>query len=1146
MRSLWHSGGNWLRPEALAIALALALLVLMLAAADASAGSVSSLSFAGSITQSGEPNAVAVDREGNIWVADSAEDRVAEFNSQHAYLRQVGEEGPGEGQFNGIGGIATDESGDLYVTDSGNNRVQEFSPSGEHLRTFGSSFYPFGQEYPGTAGFSIYRFGQLASPGAITVDPNGDVWVLNTYGSREGGRIVEFSPSGRPLSRFGSSGTGEGQLGWAFGLSYSGGNLYVAELNNGRVQEFSTSGKYEGQFDEQGSGNSGSDLPYGIATDPNTGNQYVTELGGDRVREFSPDGGYLSSFGSSGSGNGQFSRPEGVAVNSTGDVYVADAANDRVQEWIPALAPSNAAPPTISGAAEEEQTLTASSGSWEGTAPLTYAYQWQRCDTLGEGCAAIAGATSPAYVPLQSDAGSTLRILVTASNLAGSASEASASSAVVIPHPPSNITLATISGTAEIGQTLSTHIGTWTGTPPLTFAYHWQSCDSLSEACVDIPGATAPSYALGASDLGTTVRVVVTATNAGGSASSTSASTAPVAAAIAPSNTTLATISGTAQVGQMLVANVGTWEGTQPIAYAFEWQRCSSEGCRFIPGVTTASYTPASGDAGTRLRVLVTATNAGGTATSISALTAPVTAAAPVTPPPSPPSATAPSNTTPPAVSGTAQAGQTLQASTGTWAGTQPISFSYQWQGCNSLGVSCLSISGATSTSYALGASDVGTTVRVLVTATNAGGSATSTSASTAVVLAPAPVMIAPSNTTPPAISGTAQSGETLRASTGVWVGTAPISYTYQWQRCSGSGAGCAAVAGASGSTYAVGQGDVGSTLRVLVTATNSAGSASSASALTTAVTAPTPPTPPPTPPASPSVIIGVNDGSGWGPADAKRFVELGLNSERIGVPESGPAGWLTEYLKTSEGNGFRDDTVIVGNTPDQEPLANVNIPEWTATTVREVKEASENGATLLEVGNEMYLKGGQAEPARYAEMFVSLANAVKSAGVTGAKLLFNSFGDYSKPGGEWSQMDSGNGWLHDALAAQPALKEDVGGFSDHPYGKAHEATPEHDGPAGMEEQHAFAVKLGFLNTDYYLTEYGVEETSTPAAQAAAIKASYEEFTSDSYVKGIWYYQTHDDSTGKWGLIEPQETGSSPFVPRPSLEVVSDFALEFG
>ena len=596
MRSLCHSGGNWLRPEVLGRALALALLALMLGAVNAGAATVPSLSFAGSVSQPGEPNAVAVDREGNIWVADSAEDHIVEFNSQHAYLRQVGEEGSGEGQFEGIGGIATDESGDLYVTDSGNNRVEEFNSSGEHLRTFGSSFYPFSEEYPGSAGFSIYRFGQLVSPGAITVDPNGDVWVLNTYGSREGGRVVEFSPGGRPISRFGSSGTGEGQLGWAFGLAYSGGDLYVAELNNSRVQKFSTAGNYEGQFDEQGSGSGSSDLPYGIATDPNTGNLYVSELGGDRVQEFSPAGGFLSSFGSSGSGNGRFSRPEGVAVNATGDVYIADAANDRVAEWIPALAPSNTALPSISGIAEQEQTLTASSGSWEGTAPLSYAYQWERCDGLGEACVALAGATSTAYVPLQSDTGSTLRVLVTASNLAGSVSEASAPSAVVGAQPPSNMTLATISGTAELGHTLSAHVGTWNGTPPLTFAYQWQSCDSLSDACADIPGATRASYALGASDIGTAVRVVVTASNAGGSASSTSASTAPVVAAIAPSNATLATISGTAQVGQALVANAGSWEGSQPISYGYEWQRCSSEGCRFIPGVTTASYTPAASD----------------------------------------------------------------------------------------------------------------------------------------------------------------------------------------------------------------------------------------------------------------------------------------------------------------------------------------------------------------------------------------------------------------------------------------------------------------------------------------------------------------------------------------------------------------------
>ena len=76
-----------------------------------------------------EPSAVAVDPSGNVWVGDSAHDHVLEFNSGREFVRQVGKEGAGEGQFKGIGGVATDASGDVYVTDSGNNRVEEFSSS---------------------------------------------------------------------------------------------------------------------------------------------------------------------------------------------------------------------------------------------------------------------------------------------------------------------------------------------------------------------------------------------------------------------------------------------------------------------------------------------------------------------------------------------------------------------------------------------------------------------------------------------------------------------------------------------------------------------------------------------------------------------------------------------------------------------------------------------------------------------------------------------------------------------------------------------------------------------------------------------------------------------------------------------------------
>ena len=88
----------------------------------------------------------------------------------------------------------------------------------------------------------------------------------------------------------------------------------------------------------------------------------------------------------------------------------------------------------------------------------------------------------------------------------------------------------------------------------------------------------------------------------------------------------------------------------------------------------------------------------------------------------------------------------------------------------------------------------------------------------------------APTNQTPPAISGTAQEGTTLTASSGSWNGTTPIKYAYQWRRCDTSGAGCANIGGADSSTYLVRKGDIGKTVRVRVTAKNSDGTAQATS----------------------------------------------------------------------------------------------------------------------------------------------------------------------------------------------------------------------------------------------------------------------------------------------------------------------------
>ena len=79
--------------------------------------------------------------------------------------------------------------------------------------------------------------------------------------------------------------------------------------------------------------------------------------------------------------------------------------------------------------------------------------------------------------------------------------------------PPSNTSLPTVSGTPQLGQTLTANEGSWAGTPPLTYAYQWRRCDSAGAACADVPGANAKTYVLVDADVNSTLRVVVTASN---------------------------------------------------------------------------------------------------------------------------------------------------------------------------------------------------------------------------------------------------------------------------------------------------------------------------------------------------------------------------------------------------------------------------------------------------------------------------------------------------------------------------------------------------------------------------------------------------------------------------------------------------------
>ena len=161
--------------------------------------------------------------------------------------------------------------------------------------------------------------------------------------------------------------------------------------------------------------------------------------------------------------------------------------------------------------------------------PISYAYQWQRCDATGGACVDVTGATDTAYVVGTGDAGRTIRVRETATNAAGSASAASSATAVVpVPILPPTSIAPTLTGTGHLGQTLTAVSGTWTGTPPIALTLQWLRCDATGGACVEVTGAMGTTYLLDTPDLGSTIRVRETATNGQGTEAATSAATGVV------------------------------------------------------------------------------------------------------------------------------------------------------------------------------------------------------------------------------------------------------------------------------------------------------------------------------------------------------------------------------------------------------------------------------------------------------------------------------------------------------------------------------------------------------------------------------------------------------------------------------------------
>ena len=271
----------------------------------------------------------------------------------------------------------------------------------------------------------------------------------------------------------------------------------------------------------------------------------------------------------------------------------------------------------------------------------------------------------------------------------------------------------------KVGTGLVGTPGNWTGTPQIDYAYQWQQCATSVGSCTDIDGGTDHLYTLAPADLNKYIRVVVTATNDFPSFSLIKASSAihgPVGAKPGPlpgdvqqSGPSITVTPADDQFlpteGDMLTASGWLFNPTADFT-GYQWYRCDENGdnCSQIAGATNVSYVPTFDDEGLKLRVEVKGTNANGTATlPISGPTnqiIPLPAAA----------------LSPPTLTGQAFVGATLVGGVGTWKSPR-TTYARQWESCEADGSACSPIQGAIDPEYVPVGGDVGSRLRLHVTA---------------------------------------------------------------------------------------------------------------------------------------------------------------------------------------------------------------------------------------------------------------------------------------------------------------------------------------------------------------------------------------------------------------------------------------------
>ena len=235
------------------------------------------------------PFGLAVDPQGDLWVADSKNARFQIFAPDGSFLETWGSAGSGEGQFNfhpydessvmpgGYGDVTFDRDGNVYVADTGNFRIQKFAPDRTFLREWGSKGKGDGQF------LSIF---------SVTVGPDGTIFVADENRND----VQRFDADGNFINTIGGPGTGPGKLSDTESAAVdASGRVWITDYNTGHIQRYTADGQFIDTWGTYGLADGQLYQPVDLAFDA-SGRVWVVDIGKNNVQVFSQGGEYLAAL----------------------------------------------------------------------------------------------------------------------------------------------------------------------------------------------------------------------------------------------------------------------------------------------------------------------------------------------------------------------------------------------------------------------------------------------------------------------------------------------------------------------------------------------------------------------------------------------------------------------------------------------------------------------------------------------------------------------------------------------------------------------------------------------------------------------------------------------------------------------------------